>query len=137
MVISVSNQREYIPNWNNNKSDPNPIVVVHKVADITMREQLIPKPTIVMKTGQDGMEGGEMEVTIDHTRLVKAMVLNIKNLTIAVPDAQGVTTNRLILTADELLSPGIPASLYGLVEELGNYFQKILQQREVNEKNSE
>lgn len=135
MVVKVSTQREYIPEWNNNKNDPNPIRVIHKAPDITLRELLIPKPTIVMKTGQDGVEGGEMEVVIDHSKVVKAMTISIQNLTIEMTDENGVPTPRVIINADELMAKGVPAAFYGLVEELGNYYQKILQQREVNEKN--
>lgn len=137
MVISVNFVREYKPEWNGNKDDPNPIIVMHKAPTMELADQLIPKPTIVMKTGKDGVDGGEMEVTIDNRKFVRAMVTSIRNLSVEFTDVQGVPVKRIITSAEELMAPGVPSELQGLVDELGTYFQKLLSKKDLSEKNSE
>ncbi len=135
MIIPVTLSGKYIPEWNGNRDDANPIEVKHRLPTMELVEELIPKPVIVMKTGSDGIEGGEMEMTIDPKKFVKRMVLGIKNLTVTVTDDDGKTVEKVITSADDLYASGVPAVLNGLAEELGTYFQKILSQRAVDTKN--
>jgi len=139
MVISINPVKEFIPEWNGNKDMPENerIRVFHKAPTMELVDKLIPKPTIVMKTGNNGVEGGEMEIVVDNRKFVREMITSIRNLTVDVPDNNGGRTTKLILTAEELLAPSIPAVLFGLVDEIGAHLQKVLSQREVNEKNSE
>jgi hypothetical protein len=130
MVISISQKKEYIPEWNDNKDSQDQIVVVHRVPTMALYNELIPKPTIKMKVGKDGTEGGETELTIDTSNLVRRMVLDIKGLVI--DDGH----DRIPLkTGEDLFSANAPSMLAGLTDELGRYFQEILTSRAIDTKN--
>lgn len=135
MVIPVTLTGKYIPEWNGNKDASDPIVVKHKLPTMELVEELIPKPVIKMHTGSEGVEGGEMEMVIDPRKFVKKMVNSISGLTIEITKDDGSVTTKVITSAEDLYSPGVPAILSGLSEELGSYFQKILSQRVVDSKN--
>jgi hypothetical protein len=131
MVISVATKKEFTPEWNDNKKENNPIVVVHRAPTMALYEQLIPKPTIKMKIGNDGSaNGGETEIEIDTKALVKAMLLELKNCDLEI-DGKPMS----IKNTEDLYGPSAPAILSGLVNEIGSYFQKILSERDVEAKN--
>ncbi len=130
MILSVDLKKEYIPEWNGNADSSDPIKVIHKVPTMALANNLIPKPVIKMKVGKEGTEGGETEMTIDTTKIVKEMVIEIKNLTIDY--GNGVKN---LKDGDDLFSEDAPAMLQGLADELGKYFQTLLTDRTVNTKN--
>jgi hypothetical protein len=131
MVINVSLKKEYIPEWNGNRDSNDQIVVIHRAPTMSLYDELIPKPTIKMKVGKDGAEGGETELTVDTSNLVRKMIVDIKGLII---DIEG--KNQIVIkTGNDLFSTDAPAMLAGLTDELGRYFQEILISRKVDTKN--
>jgi len=120
MNISISLQREFVPEWNNNKESEDPIVVVYKAPTMNLRQQLIPNPKIVLKISPDGKaEGGETTIEVDNRKIIYGMLEEIKNLTLTVDGKE-----KEIRTANDLYSG--PAFLGGLVDEIGAFFQKEL-----------
>jgi hypothetical protein len=130
MVISVSLKKEYIPEWMDNAKSDKPIRVLHKAPTMALYEELIPKPRIKVKVGAEGAEGGETELVVDNTAIVKKMVNEIMDCELNI---EGRTV--IIKNADDLYGANAPAMLSGLAEELGRYFQKILADRSVDTKN--
>jgi hypothetical protein len=131
MIISISTQNEFVPEWNHNKTSDEPIVVQHLAPTLALYNKLIPKPVVEMRLDKDmNGDGGVTQVTIDNTKLVREMVTNIKNLTL---DIDGKPVK--ILTGAELFGPNIPAVLAGLVDEIGSHLQTILTKRTIDSKN--
>ena len=130
MVINVSLKKEFIPVWNDNRTSDKPIKILHKAPTMALHEKLIPKPKITMKIGAEGASGGETEMVVDTSNLVREMVTGIENLEINM-DGKTVT----ITSANELYGEGAPTELAELTAEIGKYFQDILTNRAVNTKN--
>lgn len=131
MVVTVARQTEYIPEWNSNKTDEKPIVIVHKAPTTVLSEMLIPKPVFKMKMGNDGNGSvSETEFTVDYKKIVKEMVIEIKNLTIDVDGKPLVITN-----VTDLFSPSTPSCINGLVDDVGLYLQTLLSAKEAKTKN--
>lgn len=130
MVISLALKKEYIPEWNGNREVQDKIVVLHRVPTMSLYDTLIPKPKVVMKVGKNGAEGGETEISIDTSAIVKGMLVEIKGLSF---DIEGRTVT--IKDATDLYGPDAPAMLAGLTDELGRYFQEILTNRNLDTKN--
>lgn len=125
MLISVSSNNEFIPEWNNNKKEADPIVVVHRVPTMGLRERLIPKPKLKLMVSADGRtEGGETEVEIDNKKIIQAMLVEIRNFSYSM-DGKEVA----VKSADDLFSNNTPSAVSGLMEEIGAYFQKILSEK--------
>jgi hypothetical protein len=133
MVLQFTSEREYVPKWNNNKGDVSPIVVRHKAPSVSLFNSLIPKPTVKFLTGKDGdADGGEMEVTIDNTKVVRGMVTEIQNFEL-VNEATG---NKFkVEKAGDLFGENVPPMVTGLIDELGEYFTILLRTKVVDEKN--
>jgi hypothetical protein len=130
MKISVTREREYVPDWENNKDDPNPIVITHKAASAALSAKLIPK-AVLRVTGSKGVEQAwETEITVDNEKLCRAMIIDIKNLEFDV-DGKVFT----VRNADGLFGEDVPAGLTGLVDEIGQYFQGLLSEKVVDTKN--
>ena len=125
MLITVSNKTEFIPEWNDNQKENDPVVVVHRVPTMGLRERLIPKPRLKLMVSADGKsEGGETEVEVDNKKIILAMLVEIKNLAY---ESDGKEIR--VKSADDLYSNNTPSTLSGLVDEIGTYFQKILNER--------
>lgn len=130
-TLDVSVNREYVPKWMNNEQDNNPIVIVHKAPSSFLFNTLIAKPTLKMTIDSDGnSNGGETDIQIDHSKLVKSMVVNIKNLEF---DMEGKSF--VVKTAGDLFGVYVPAEVNGLVDEIGNYLATLLQKKVVDVKN--
>jgi len=130
MIVQVMNKSEFIPEWNENKKENDPIVVVHKVPTMALREQLIPKPRLKLVVGADGKsEGGETTIEVDNRNLIQSMLISIKGLSVNI-DGKEVE----IKTAGDLFGKETPSILSGLVDEIGSYFQSVLNER-VDSKN--
>ena len=137
MEVSVFETNEYIPEWNKNQEDENPIVIEHKEPTMDLCSKLLPKPKIKLQIDPEGgMVGGEADMPVDTERMVKRMTLGIRNLTVKKTQKGGKDVFLEIKTVEDLFSPKAPAFLNGLVIELGNYYQKILN-KETDTKNSE
>lgn len=132
MVVHLSNEYKFIPTWNGNSSEPNPIEVTFKAPTMSLYSNLIPKPNIKMKMDINGnMAGGETEMVIDNSKLVKDMVTDIKNLTYVVDGGKEVT----IKDGKELFGTGVPSVFSGLVDEIGAHLQGVLNNKVVDPKN--
>lgn len=132
MTISVAKNVEYVPEWNGNReADGDQIVVLHKQPTMALYDQLIPKPKVVLKVGKEGSEGGETEITVDTSAMVKAMVLEIKGLTFKFENGDLLS----IKTGNDLFGDHVPSFVSGLTEELGRHFQELLTEKSVNTKN--
>ena len=131
MVISVSLKKEYVPTWMNNNESEKPFKVLHRAPTMGLYEELIPKPKIKMRVDKDGANGGETEMTVDTTNIVKRMVIEIVDLTLNLDDG----SQMVIKNVDDLFGKDAPAMLSGLTEELGRYLQELLTTRGVNSKN--
>jgi hypothetical protein len=137
MEISVFLENEYIPEWRGNRESDSPIVFDHKEPSMNLRRRLIPQPKAEFSFGPDGKStGGQAEMVIDNERIVRGMTTGIRNLTIRKRHSNGTEKTIEIRTVEDLFSDSAPATLGGLIDEMGTYYQKILQQ-ETNTKNSE
>lgn len=133
MVIEIDDVLEFKPEWRGNRESDKPITVKFKAPTMAMYEKLIPKPKLKLNISKEGeSEGGETEVVIDNTKIIKEMVTSILNLDIKTPDKE-----YSIKTADELFGTA-PVAISGLVDEIGTYLQGILAVKaKDNSKNSE
>lgn len=132
MKVNISTKREWIPNWNGNKKENDPITIVHKAPTMSLRTELLPKPHVLFRIDNAGNpQGGESDLEIDNKKIIYGMLINIRNLT--VEDENGEAFE--IKTAEDLFSKNAPSILYELVDEIGTYFQKILNEKVVAEKN--
>lgn len=121
MVIEIDDVLEYTPEWRGNRDADKPIVVKYKAPTMAMYEKLIPKPKLKLNISAAGdPEGGETEVVIDNTKIIKEMVTGIFNLDIKTADKE-----YSIKTADELFGTA-PVAISGLVDEIGAHLQGIL-----------
>ena len=137
MELSVHAQAEYVPDWNGNQEDNNPIVIEHKEPTMDLCQRLNAKPKLKFQIGTDGsMTGGEADVPVDTDRMVKVMTTGIRNFSIKKTTVDGKEIIVDIKSVEDLFSPKAPASVAGLVAELGTYYQGLLN-REVDTKNSE
>lgn len=126
MVISVSMKREFVPKFNGNDKAPvaDQVRVEHRAPMLGMKEKLFPK---VYQFDQSGEVTGTFE--LDRVKVIKEFVLEIKNLYYKSDETD---TNVRIRTADDLFKA--PTDFDGLVDELYNYFQDLLNKK-VEEKN--
>lgn len=126
MVISVSTKREYVPKFNGNDKAPvaDQVRVEHKAPSLSMKEKLFPK---VYQFDQSGEVTGTFE--LDRMKVIKEFITEIKNLYYKNDEIDG---NVRIRTADDLFKA--PTDFDGLVDELYNYFQDLLNKK-VEEKN--
>jgi len=132
MVIHLSNENKFIPEWNDNAKDANPIEITYKTPTMSLYSNLIPKPSITLKMGTDGqMDGGETEMVIDNSKIVKEMITGIKNLSFTEDGGKEVT----IKDGKELFGSGVPSVFSGLVDEIGAYLQGVLNKKVVDAKN--
>lgn len=131
MKITYNTTTEYVPNWLENKSADAPIVIHHKTPTMKLHNELLVKPVLVIEFGKDmDMDGGRTETTIDNNKLFRAMVTKIENLTIEVDGKE-----RAFKTVDDVFAEDAPSILAGLVDEVGQYLQKLLTKKDVDAKN--
>lgn len=127
--LSTAKTGKYIPKWNGNENDTRPIVVVYNVPSIELKEKLLDRKFDLEQRGADMVQ--KMSVQIDRKRTINAFLERIENLEIE-DDNDNVKS---ISNTKELFASGL--ELDGLVEELYAHFTEILNNTEVNEKNSE
>lgn len=131
MVIDYALENTFVPEWNGNKDDANPITVTYKNPTIPLYNKLIPKPRLKMMMDAEGkMDGGEAEVVVDNVEIVRTMVTGIRNLTLK----QG-KEEVAIDTATKLLGENAPSFLSGLIDEIGAKLREVLQEKRVDAKN--
>ena len=127
--LSTAKTGKYIPKWNGNENDTRPIVVVYNVPSIELKEKLLDRKFDLEQRGADMVQ--KMSVQIDRKRTINAFLERIENLDIE-DDNDNVKS---ISNTKELFASGL--ELDGLVEELYAHFTEVLNNTEVNEKNSE
>jgi hypothetical protein len=121
MVIEIDDVLEFKPTWRNNLEADQPITVKHKAPTMSLYEKLVPKPRLkLMIDAQGDSQGGETEMVIDNTKIIKEMVTGISNLEIKTP-----TREYSIRTAAELFGD-VPVDIRELVDEIGTYLQGVL-----------
>lgn len=127
--LSTAKTGRYIPKWNGNENDTRPIEVVYNVPSIELKEKLLDRKFDLEQRGADMVQ--KMSVQIDRKRTISAFLERIENLDIE--DDNGNVKS--ISNTKELFASGL--ELDGLVEELYAHFTEVLNNTEVNEKNSE
>ena len=127
--LSTAKTGRYIPKWNGNENDARPIEVVYNVPSIELKEKLLDRKFDLEQRGADMVQ--KMSVQIDRKRTINAFLERIENLDIE--DDNGNVKS--ISNTKELFASGL--ELDGLVEELYAHFTEVLNNTEVNEKNSE
>lgn len=127
--LSTAKTGRYIPKWNGNENDTRPIEVVYNVPSIELKEKLLDRKFDLEQRGADMVQ--KMSVQIDRKRTINAFLERIENLEIE--DDNGNVKS--ISNTKELFASGL--ELDGLVEELYAHFTEVLNNTEVNEKNSE
>lgn len=127
--LSTAKTGKYIPKWNGNENDTRPIEVVYNVPSIELKEKLLDRKFDLEQRGADMVQ--KMSVQIDRKRTINAFLERIENLDIE--DDNGNVKS--ISNTKELFASGL--ELDGLVEELYAHFTEVLNNTEVNEKNSE
>lgn len=130
MVIQISTQTEYVPEWHGNKESTKPIVVKHKTPSMNLYEELIAKPTLKVLIKDGETTGGETEVTVDNASFFKRMVNEIENFELEV-DGKKVTIEK----ASDCFGPSIPAVVSGFIDEVGSYLNGLLAKKDFDAKN--
>lgn len=127
MVINFSLSREYTPTWNGNQNEDEPIVIEHKAPTLKLKSQLVPNPKFVF-TGEPGSDkqNFNLEYSVNNRKVFEGMVTKVRNLTV---------NGKNITSPKDLMQDDIPAQLGGLIDEVGQYLQSLLQETEINEKN--
>jgi hypothetical protein len=127
MLVSISTKGEYIPEWNKNRTlkGDEQIKVFHTLPSVSMKERLNPK---TFTYGLDGDVQGKFE--IDRKKTIMEFKVKIENLKVALTDGE----TKAILTGEDLFGSLVPIELDPLIDELYNYFNKILNPQ-VNTKN--
>ena len=65
MNVTVNLTNEYVPKWNGNDKDSSPMIVRHRTPSMSLREELMPKPKLLMKVSTDGKsEGGKQSLSL-------------------------------------------------------------------------
>lgn len=130
MVLDVTVNRVFIPEWNNNKLEIQKVEVGHKAPTVALFNKLIPKPVYKMSVDKDGNgAGGESEVVLDYSKIVKEMVTDIQNLSYKVDGKEVKIEKAMDLFGD------VPPALSGLIDEIGLYLSSLLQTKVVDPKN--
>jgi hypothetical protein len=120
MIVDINLENEFIPEWNNNKKEDQPIKVIYRTPSMSHVERLIPKPSYLLKTDAEGRsQGAEVELTVDTKKMILALVIDIQNLEIT--NTSGTKTK--IKNPQDLYTEQAPACLSGLADEIGVFLQ--------------
>ena len=133
MRIATTKTTTYTPEWNGNKAAPDAerIRVYYRTPTLDDRRKLVPQPRLDFQISPDGKPaGGVVALSVDVRAFVEELVEKIDGL--EVEDEGGNV--RPIRTAAELLRG--PASLAGLVDEIGQELQRATTGKGEDEKKS-
>jgi hypothetical protein len=122
MVLTVSVNREFIPKWNGNDKAPvaEQIKIQHKAPTVTIKEKAFPKS---FEFGADGEVKGHFDV--DRKKLIMAFSPTFTNISYTFDDGKEVV--KKIATVEQLFDA--PSVFDGLIDELYNYFQELLNEK--------
>lgn len=139
MVLTVSDKREFVPEFNGNKElpDAEQIKVIHDAPTMAIKERVMPRAFDLDKDGQVSTH-----VEIDRKKIFKAFNIKIINAAYEKPvtaDIKGgarVTGDGKALikvqTAEDLFNA--PVEFDGLIDEVYQYLQNLLNAK-ADEKN--
>jgi len=139
MVLTVSNQREFIPEFNGNKelSVSDQIRVLHDAPTMSIKEKIMPRAFDFDKDGQVSTH-----VEIDRKKTLKAFNIKLQNAAYEKPvsadikaSVKVISDDRAIIkvqTAEDLFYA--PVEFDPLIDEIYQYLQNLLNGN-VNEKN--
>ena len=131
MRIATTKTSTYMPEWNGNRTAPDPVRVTYRTPTLDDRRKLIPQPRLDFQISPDGKPaGGVVALSVDVRAFVEVLVEKIDGLEIE--DEAGNV--RQIKTAGDLLRG--PATLAGLVDELGQELQRATTGKTEDEKKS-
>jgi hypothetical protein len=122
MLLTVALNREFIPKWNSNDKAPvaEQIKIQHKSPTVSIKEKVFPKK---FEFGADGEVRGSFDV--DRKRLIAAFAPTFVNLAYMVDDGKEVV--KKVATVEQLFEA--PSVFDGLIDELYNYFQELLNEK--------
>jgi hypothetical protein len=120
MIVDINLENEFIPEWNNNKKDSQPIKIIYRTPSMSHVERLVPRPSYLLKTDADGKsQGAEVELTMDTKKMILALVSDIQNL--EVKNTSGSLIK--IKNPQDLYTETAPAYLSQLCDEIGVFLQ--------------
>jgi hypothetical protein len=128
MIVTVSREKTYIPQWNGNRDLPpgEQVVAHYKAGSFDLRSRLLPDPQVKFSYDKDGNPtGGSGEVSLDKKGIVRGMLIRIDNLSVEV---KGEIEK--VISANDLFS----GPFEELIDELADVFRKELK-KEISAKN--
>lgn len=130
VTVNTALNRVFTPEWNGNKELPpgEQVTVSYKAPTIAMKERLFERKFDFTKsTSGDGMDAG-MSVIVDRKKVINELTTAINGLVVDV-DGKDIK----IATTAQLFEAGV--ELDGLVEELYTFYNDLINQKGVEEKN--
>lgn len=99
MIVRIQKTADFIPEWNGNQNDANPIKVTYRFPSTEERDRWIKWSNPVLESTQAGQSLSKIERIIDRKGMFLGLVTGIANL---VSD-DGSGKEKAILTAREVL----------------------------------
>lgn len=131
MVLTVSSQREFVPEFNGNKelSGSEQIRVLHDAPTMAIKEKVMPRAFDLDKDGQVSTH-----VEIDRKKIFKAFNVKVVNAAYEKPvsadikaDVRVVSDGKALIkvqTAEDLFNA--PVEFDALIDEIYQYLQNLL-----------
>ena len=130
VTVNTALNRVFTPEWNGNKdlSVADQVTVSYKAPTIAMKERLFERKFDFTKAPNgDGMEAG-MSVIVDRKKVINELTTAINGLSAEV-DGKDIK----ISTTAQLFEAGVEFD--GLAEELYTFYNNLINQKGVDEKN--
>jgi hypothetical protein len=129
MEITILTESVYIPEWNGNRNDSNPIRVNYKTPTMALKTKLFSRPKLkAILTKEGEFSSAETESEVDNKRINEAMITSIDNCII------NFNNNKIEIKNAKDLYGDVPPQVSELADECGVFFQSILN-RKVETKN--
>ena len=139
MVLTVSNQREFIPEFNGNKElgGSDQIKILHDAPTMAIKEKVMPRAFDLDKDGQVSTH-----VEIDRKKIFKAFNVKVVNAAYEKPVAADIKADvRVVSDGKALVKVQTPEDLFNapvefdpLIDEVYQYLQELLNKK-ADEKN--
>lgn len=107
MKIKVKKTDTFIPEWNGNREEKDPIKIVHRFLTAGERDDYVGIEPVTLKDGEP-----EITVRQDNPGMTKRMITRIENLEVEV----GTDTVRVDDAGKLYSTPGIPSELIKEIE---------------------
>lgn len=127
-----STSGKFIPAWygNKNRDVATQIVINYKAPTVALSRRILDPPKLKMISGEGTVNAFESELIVDYTKVIMEMVTGIENFGY-VRDGKQVD----IQIAADLFREGVPVEINGLIDEVGQFLQGLLQKKAVDQKN--